>query len=103
MLLLPTWVADFRDANLRSAGPVWPAQVARAAAHCRDSHAATATVRIDPPGWKAVLVCRASPGACRCLGRGGVRVPGGVRARRATSGGALVAFVAINGAPVEDR
>ena len=58
-LLLPAWVADFRDANPRSAGPVWPAQVARATAHCRDSHAATATLRIDPPGWKAVLVCRA--------------------------------------------
>ncbi len=59
VLLLPTWVADFRDANLRSAGPAWPAQLARAAAHCRESHAATATLRIDPPGWKAVLTCRA--------------------------------------------
>ena len=76
VLLLPSWVADFRDANPRSAGPVWPAQLARAAAHCRDSHTATATVRIDPPGWKAVLVCQARPGACRCLGSGGVRCPG---------------------------
>jgi hypothetical protein len=58
VLFLPTWVADFRDANLRSQGPAWPLQVSRAVASCRDSHARTATVRIDPPGWEAVLVCR---------------------------------------------
>jgi hypothetical protein len=58
VLFLPTWVADFRDANLRSQGPAWPVQMARAVARCRDSHARTATVRIDPPGWAAVLVCQ---------------------------------------------
>ena len=58
VLFLPTWVADFRDANLRSEGPAWPVQVSRAVASCRDSHTRTATVRIDPPGWQAVLVCR---------------------------------------------
>jgi hypothetical protein len=59
VLFLPTWVADFRDANLRSAGPAWPTQLSRAAAHCHHSRAATVVVRIDPPGWEAVLVCRA--------------------------------------------
>jgi hypothetical protein len=58
VLLLPAWVADFRDANQRSAGPTWPSQLALAAAHCRAGHAGTVTVRIDPPGWKAVLPCR---------------------------------------------
>jgi hypothetical protein len=59
VLLLPTWVADFRDTNQRSHGPVWPVQLARAVAHCRDSHPRTVTVPIDPPGWRAVLVCQA--------------------------------------------
>ncbi len=59
VLLLPTWVADFRDANQRSHGPVWPDQVARAVVYCRDSGAYRVTVPIDPPGWRAVLVCQA--------------------------------------------
>jgi hypothetical protein len=58
VLFLPTWVADFRDANLRSDGPTWPSQLAPAVAHCRDSHARTVTVPIDPPGWNVVLLCR---------------------------------------------
>ena len=58
VLFTPTWVADFRDANLRSQGPAWPPQMARAVTRCQDGHARTATIRIDPPGWSAVLACR---------------------------------------------
>lgn len=58
VLFLPSWVADFRDANLRSDGPTWQSQLVLARSHCRTSHARTATLLIDPPGWKAALPCR---------------------------------------------
>jgi hypothetical protein len=59
VLFLPSWVADFRDANLRSHGPTWQSQLALARSHCQTSHARTATLLIDPPGWKVALPCRA--------------------------------------------
>jgi hypothetical protein len=58
VLFLPSWVADFRGPNQRSAGPSWATEVARAATQCRQSGAKTATVPIDPPHWTAVLPCR---------------------------------------------
>jgi hypothetical protein len=59
VLFLPSWVTDFRDANMRSDGPTWQSQLALAAARCHASHPRTVTVLIDPTGWKAVLPCRA--------------------------------------------
>jgi hypothetical protein len=56
-LFLPSWVADFRGPNQRSAGPTWTAQVARAVDHCRRGGNATASLSIDPPYWTVVLPC----------------------------------------------
>jgi hypothetical protein len=56
---LPTWVADFRDANTRSVGPAWPSQIEPAVARCRTSHNRSVAVVIDPHGWTAVLPCAA--------------------------------------------
>jgi hypothetical protein len=58
VLLAPSWVADFRDANQRSAGPIWPEQVRLAAKQCTASRSSKALVAIDPPGWDAALPCR---------------------------------------------
>jgi hypothetical protein len=57
-LLGPTWVVDFRDANQRSAGPAWRAQVAGATAQCRRAPSATVSLAIDPPGWDVSVPCR---------------------------------------------
>jgi hypothetical protein len=57
-LLSPTWVADFRDSNQRSAGPAWGTQVPRATAQCRRAPTATVSLAIDPPGWDVSLRCR---------------------------------------------
>ena len=58
VLLAPSWVADFRDANQRSAGPVWPEQVRLAAKQCTGSRSNEVLVAVDPPGWDASLPCR---------------------------------------------
>lgn len=58
VLLVPSWAADFRDANARSSGPDWPAQVASVGATCRSRPIATVKVSIDPPPWFTVLPCR---------------------------------------------
>jgi hypothetical protein len=58
VLFLPSWVADFRGPNLRSAGPPWATEVAQAAAVCRRGGVATATLSIDPPHWTVILPCR---------------------------------------------
>ncbi len=57
-LFLPSWVADFRGPNQRSAGPTWAAQVGRAIGDCRRGGNVTATLSIDPPYWTVVLPCR---------------------------------------------
>ncbi len=59
VLFLPTWVADFRDANMRSDGPTWQSQLTVAVSHCHTTHARAVAVMIDPAGWTAVLLCRA--------------------------------------------
>ena len=56
-LFLPSWVADFRGPNQRSAGPIWAAQVARAVDDCRQGGRATARLSMNPPYWTVVLPC----------------------------------------------
>lgn len=58
VVFLPAWVADFRDANARTVGPSWPAQVAGATASCRQVHQRLAALKIDPSPWVAVVPCR---------------------------------------------
>jgi len=59
VLLLPAWVADFRDANGRAHGPTWQSQLSLAVATCRTERRASAVdVAIDPPGWAVVVPCR---------------------------------------------
>jgi hypothetical protein len=57
LLLVPVWVLDFRQANLRTNGPRWNEQVAAASASCRAHPGRQAIFRISPPGWKVVLPC----------------------------------------------
>lgn len=57
-MFVPSWVADFRGPNQRSAGPAWATEVAQAARTCRRSGEGMVEVRIDPPHWTAVLPCR---------------------------------------------
>jgi hypothetical protein len=58
-LLLPSWVADFRGPNQRSAGPPWATEVAKATAVCRRGGTASVMLSIDPPRWTITLPCRA--------------------------------------------
>jgi hypothetical protein len=57
-VLLPSWVADFRGPNQRSAGPPWPSEVAKATAVCRRGGTGSVALSIAPPHWTAVLACR---------------------------------------------
>ena len=57
-LFVPSWVADFRGPNQRSAGPPWATEVARAIGDCRGGGNVTATLSINPPYWTVVLPCR---------------------------------------------
>jgi hypothetical protein len=56
LAFLPAWVADFRDANARTAGPDWTAQVTTVTEACRRG-APYGAFEIDPPGWTAVVPC----------------------------------------------
>ena len=59
VLLLPAWVADFRDANGRADGPTWQSQLSVAVAICRTAtRARVVDVAIDPPRWMVYLPCR---------------------------------------------
>ena len=59
VLLLPAWVADFRDANGRADGPTWQSQLSVAVATCRTAtRARVVDVAIDPPRWMVYLPCR---------------------------------------------
>jgi hypothetical protein len=59
VLLLPAWVADFRDSNGRARGPTWQSQLSVAAATCRtETPASVVDVAIDPPRWMVFLPCR---------------------------------------------
>ena len=59
VLLLPAWVADFRDSNGRAHGPTWQSQLSVAVATCRaESRASVVDVAIDPPRWMVFLPCR---------------------------------------------
>lgn len=58
VLLLPTWVVDFRDTNARSHGPSWPAGAASAAHRCAAKGTQDVLVAIDPSGWAATVPCR---------------------------------------------
>lgn len=56
-VLAPWWVADFRDANARTTGPQWPAQVKAAAPLCLAHPSEQFTVHIDPAPWFTDLPC----------------------------------------------
>jgi hypothetical protein len=58
VIFVPSWTADFRDANARSAGPDWPAEVAADGATCRSGATASVKLNIDPPPWFTVVPCR---------------------------------------------
>jgi hypothetical protein len=59
VLLVPAWVADFRDANGRSHGPTWQGQLSLAVAACRaEARRSTVEVAIDPPRWTVLVPCR---------------------------------------------
>jgi hypothetical protein len=58
-LLLPAWVADFRNSNGRAHGPTWQSQLSVAVATCRaDPRGSTVIVAIDPPRWTVAVPCR---------------------------------------------
>jgi hypothetical protein len=58
-LLLPAWVADFRDANRRMDGPTWQSQLTLATAACRDEKPGVwPQLDIAPPGVHFWLPCR---------------------------------------------
>jgi hypothetical protein len=58
VLLVPVWVLDFRQANLRTGGPAWNQEVATAEARCASHRTGNAVLQVSPPGWKVVLPCR---------------------------------------------
>jgi hypothetical protein len=58
LLLVPVWALDFRQANLRTGGPRWDAQVTAASTSCRSHPGREAVLQISPPGWEVVLPCR---------------------------------------------
>ena len=69
VLLLPAWVADFRDANGRAHGPTWQSQLSVAAATCRtEGRASVVVVPIDPHRWTVFLPCRDVPGHASASG-----------------------------------
>ena len=58
-LLLPAWVADFRDRNARMDGPTWQSQLGAADAQCRRWNSdGLARVAVSPLGDSFVLHCR---------------------------------------------
>jgi hypothetical protein len=58
-LLLPAWVADFRDRNGRMDGPTWQNQLGAADAQCRRWNSdGLARVAVTPVGDSFVLHCR---------------------------------------------
>jgi hypothetical protein len=60
IVLVPAWVADFRDANGRSKGPAWTSRLPAAVAECRSlRHPRLVAVMIDPPVDHVVMTCRA--------------------------------------------
>jgi len=59
LLLLPAWVADFRDINGRMDGPTWAGQVAAATTQCmRPDSDGLARVSVTPSGDYFVIHCR---------------------------------------------
>jgi hypothetical protein len=59
VLLVPAWVADFRDTNGRAHGPTWQSQLSVAVATCRtESRTSVVVVPIDPHRWTVFLPCR---------------------------------------------
>jgi hypothetical protein len=71
-LLVPAWVADFRDTNGRSSGPTWQNQLAVAAATCRaKTRERVVLVQIDPHRWVVLLPCRDLPHEARRTTAGG--------------------------------
>jgi hypothetical protein len=68
-LLLPAWVADFRDTNGRAYGPTWQSQLSLAVATCRaEARGSMVEVAIDPPRWTVLVPCRAITGDRRTTG-----------------------------------
>lgn len=58
VLLLPAWVADFRDTNGRAHGPTWQSQLSLAVATCRaEARGTMVEVAIDPPRWTVLVPC----------------------------------------------
>jgi len=57
VLFLPTWVADFRDANARTFGPNWSQEVGAARAQCTSGTTAQVRLDIDPSPWFTVIPC----------------------------------------------
>jgi hypothetical protein len=58
-LLVPAWVADFRNTNGRARGPTWQSQLSVAVATCRaEARGSTVIVAIDPPRWTVSVPCR---------------------------------------------
>jgi len=59
VLLLPAWVADFRDGNGRANGPTWQSQLSVAVTTCRtETRQRVVLVPIDPHRWSVYLPCR---------------------------------------------
>jgi hypothetical protein len=59
VLLLPAWVADFRDSNGRANGPTWQSQLSVAVTTCRtEPRQRVVLVPIDPHRWSVYLPCR---------------------------------------------
>jgi hypothetical protein len=59
VLLVPAWVADFRDTNGRAHGPTWQSQLSLAVATCRaEARGSMVEVAIDPPRWTVLVPCR---------------------------------------------
>ena len=57
VLFVPVWILDFREVNLRSAGPSWGEQVSLATHSCASGRR-SATLQVSPPGWAVTLPCR---------------------------------------------
>lgn len=59
LALVPIWILDFRQTNLRTDGPRWNEQVSSAIATCKARPSSDITLQISPPGWHVVLSCNA--------------------------------------------
>ena len=58
-LVVPGWVTDFRDGNLRMAGPTWSGQLTAATGQCRRWNSnGLASLGVAPPGEYFVVHCR---------------------------------------------